>query len=610
MTQRNRIVIPPLAILGAVLVLNVLLKWRFFCGLVQADDMSYGVYAFSLFRLPMSWEMDMDFRSLRLALLLPVALLFRILPTTELVAVLYPMALSFGTIVLVWLIGRRLYGEAAGLFAAFVLATFPADVVYGTMLLPDIAVPFWLSLAVWALLGAEDGGARARWWYAASGFAVFLAFITRENSYYFALFFVPMAFSAARWRKGLWLAVAGFVVPVILLYGLYGLKSGDFLFNLHLAQHHRDPLMASGYIPPNDQNRFTALYYMMPGFFRGFQGGTGMLSSMYGLIFYVGIPCLGYTAFRGMRRRNPLWTVPGWWFLVVYLLLEFGTVSFSEYRMMKKLPRFLLTLTPPMAIAYGAVLAEATGFRPFAGTNAKWRFRARWATLVPAGLIMLLVMTFSAGAMVHQHEGLMRNVSIFRTVYRGVLADRPNLPVYHTGGWWANKLSFYYMPDIRYAEMPWRHTDMIRDLGAASDPSMLAGSHIILDRRHFSGNNDLRIRHEYRDFGPWVSLPPSEWELLGRLDMVEVYAVPEGWTYNQPDPQAFALGSIMYATEIGDPLLFLSNLHPSYVETLDRETFFALFEALIGADGPGKDGLMGRIRYAGHDGRQKILFAE
>jgi hypothetical protein len=609
-TQRNRIVIPPLAILGAVLVLNALLKWRFFCGLVQADDLSYGVYAFSLFRLPMSWEMDMDFRSLRLALLLPVALLFRVFPTAEFVAVLYPMALSFGTIILVWLIGRRLYGEAAGLFAAFVLATFPADVVYGTMLLPDIAVPFWLSLAVWALLVAEDGGARVRWWYAASGFAVFLAFITRENSYYFALFFVPLAFSAARWRKGLWCAVAGFVVPVILLYGLYGLKSGDFLFNLHLAQHYRDEYMSQGRIPPNDQNRFTLIFYMMPVFTRGFQGGKGLLSSMYGLIFYVGIPCLVYTAFRGMRREKPSWMVPGWWFLVVYLFLEFGTVSFSEYRMMQKLPRFLLTLTPPMAIAFGAVLAEATGFRPFAGSNAKWRFRTRWATLVPAGLIMLVVMTFSAGAMIHQHDGLMRNVSIFRTVYREVLADRPNLPVYHTGGWWINKLSFYYMPDIRYAYLPWRPSKMFRDLGAASDPSMLAGSHIILDRRHFSGNNDLRIRHDYRDFGPWVSLPPSEWELLGRLDMVEVYAVPEGWTYDPPEPLAFALGSLMYATEIGDPLLFLSNLHPSYVETLDRESFFALFEALSGADGPGKDGLMGRIRYAGHDGRQKILFGE
>ena len=52
MTQRNGISIHPVAILGAILVLNALLKWQFFCGLVQADDFSYGVYSFSMFPSP------------------------------------------------------------------------------------------------------------------------------------------------------------------------------------------------------------------------------------------------------------------------------------------------------------------------------------------------------------------------------------------------------------------------------------------------------------------------------------------------------------------------------------------------------------------------------
>jgi len=177
------------AALLVILLLNAVLKWRFFCGLVAADDFSYAVYAYSMWRIPMPWDMTMDFRVLRLALIMPVALLFRILPPTVLVTVAYPMAASFGTIVLVYLIGKKLYGPNAGIIAAFVFATFPADIVYGTMFLPDGVVPFFMALSVWSFLNADgNGGKNAFIWYLASGFFMFLAFITRENTYYFLLF--------------------------------------------------------------------------------------------------------------------------------------------------------------------------------------------------------------------------------------------------------------------------------------------------------------------------------------------------------------------------------------------------------------------------------------
>jgi len=95
-------------ILGAILAVNLLLKVRFFSGLTQADDFAYGVYAFSFFRIPLPWDMTLDFRALRLALLLPVSFLFRLVPPGEIAAVLYPTVASFGTVVLVFLIGRKL----------------------------------------------------------------------------------------------------------------------------------------------------------------------------------------------------------------------------------------------------------------------------------------------------------------------------------------------------------------------------------------------------------------------------------------------------------------------------------------------------------------------
>lgn len=97
---------PYISALIVIFAINVYLKWRFFYGLVMADDFSYGVYSYSMFRVPLPWDMSMDFRALRFSLLLPVALLFKIFSPTEFVAVLYPLTASFGTIFVVYLIGR------------------------------------------------------------------------------------------------------------------------------------------------------------------------------------------------------------------------------------------------------------------------------------------------------------------------------------------------------------------------------------------------------------------------------------------------------------------------------------------------------------------------
>ena len=351
---------PYTGILLAIIAVNAFLKWRFFCGLVQADDFSYGVYSYTMFKGIWPWNMDMDFRMLRMGLMFPVSMVFMILPPTEFSAVLFPMLASFGTLVMVYLIGKKLYGPNAGIFGALVIATFPADVIFGTMILPDILVPFYLSAAVWMFLNAGSGeGLKQKVWYALTGFFVFLAFVTRENSYYFMLFFLPFAFNPKRWKQGLYLIGLGFALPITALYGMYYLKTGDFLFNVHLATHARDPQIASGYIPPNSVNWLTQLKYMLPVMN---PVRRNFLSPMYGMTFYAGIPCMIYTAAVAYRKNDYKRLIIPWWFLIGYLFLEFGTISFSHYQLMKKLPRFLLMVTPAMAIGCGVVMNEALGF--------------------------------------------------------------------------------------------------------------------------------------------------------------------------------------------------------------------------------------------------------
>ncbi|MQY78512.1 MAG: hypothetical protein GH151_04845 [Bacteroidetes bacterium] len=353
---------PYIITLILIFVINALIKWRFFNGLVMADDFTYGLYSYSLLRIPLPWNMDMDFRALRFTLLLPVAVLFRFLPPIEFVAVLYPLLLSFGTLLLVFLIGRKLYGPIAGIFAALILTTFPADMRYGTMLLPDIIVSFFVCLAVWAFLNAEsEAGGKTELWYLLSGFSVFLAFNARENSYYFLMFFLPFIFNKTRWKKGLYMVGLGFAIPVLILYLFYYFKSGDFLYNLHLAQKYRDTLIQSGYIPDNVILRIGYIYFMFQSLFQEFTGIGGFISEIFGLTFILGVPCLMYTSIKSLKKRNWKLLIIPWWFLIGYLILEFGSISFVQYQMMKKLPRFLLIITPALAICCGVVFSDIIG---------------------------------------------------------------------------------------------------------------------------------------------------------------------------------------------------------------------------------------------------------
>ncbi len=562
-----------------ILILNIALKWRFFCGLVEADDFSYGVYAFSLFKIPLTWDMNMDFRVLRLSFILPVASLFRILPATELTAVLMPFAASVGTVVLAFFIARKLYGVHAGIFAAFVLATFPADVIYGTMLLPDILVPFYLALTVWAFIHAvDDKEEHPAVWFVVSGFAMFLAFVARENSYWFLLFFIPWAFGKKQWSRGLYLSGVAFTILVVSLYGFYYIKSGDFLFNLHLAQHFRDPLIESGYIPDNAKNWFVFVYMMLPILYSKIMGRLILASGLFGYIFYIGVPAVFYTAWRSYKKKDWNGLIMPWWFLVVYLYLDFGTISFSHYQMMRKLDRFLLTLTPAMAVCVGVALTDIFGlgnnyFDDFKAFIKKLKQqRGRLAGSAITIIIMLLVLATSYQTIKFQKLSRDRNMLKFRWANDQIFADSQVKRIYTTGGWWKNKLSFFMMPDLAFAEMPWRHSDSLLDLKGTT-PNELAGSHVVIDRTHFTGENDLRVRHSYDDFGTFVRVPPKEWKLLGSKHRVEIYEVPENWTYKEPDAVAFLVNALNRGIETGDVSMIVSVFHPDLLKTLDQSKF-------------------------------------
>ena len=109
--------------------------------------------------------------------------------------------IGLGAVFLIGLIGRRLYGPAAGLGAALALATMPQALAHSRIAgLEGPSLFFW-TLALYCLLRAVEAGPRPGWWLAL-GAACGLAFGTRFNN-------------------GLVLAAVGFTILALLSADLF-----------------------------------------------------------------------------------------------------------------------------------------------------------------------------------------------------------------------------------------------------------------------------------------------------------------------------------------------------------------------------------------------------
>ncbi|GAI80795.1 unnamed protein product, partial [marine sediment metagenome] len=150
-------------------------------------------------------------------------------------------------------------------------------------------------------------------------------------------------------------------------------------------------------------------------------------------------------------------------------------------QMMRKLPRFLLILTPAIALVYGIVLSDVIGLGKAKNKKKKKLiFRIVSVFLVCALIAAQIYFLLIAGTL--EKKQIDDNIAKFRWGYYDVLKDLPHKPVYSTGGWWFNRFSFYFLPDLRYMVLKWRSSEMLRDLREIKNPSELADSYVIIKR--------------------------------------------------------------------------------------------------------------------------------
>jgi len=112
-------------------------------------------------------------------------------------------ALSLASIVLVFLLGRRLFTPTAGLWAAALWAFYPSFLYANVLVLTEVLFTCLLLAACLCAVAAASAPERAGWWALGVGLAVGLAALTRSVLWPFPIVLAPALawVTAGSWRQ-------------------------------------------------------------------------------------------------------------------------------------------------------------------------------------------------------------------------------------------------------------------------------------------------------------------------------------------------------------------------------------------------------------------------
>ncbi len=265
-----------------------------------------------------------------------VALSYKVFGVSEASARLIPALCVHGTILMVYLLGRRSLGERAAFWAAMLLTIAPGFLGIARLLVLDGLLTFCVTTSV--LCGFEavrTGTFRRGWWVAAAVFSG-LGFLTKGPISEVLLFPPLIAFgwltrpTAAHigWRNCLLFAAV--VVAVNLpWYIAMGIQQPEFLRYFYWEHN------VLRFVKPFDH--LQPVWYYVPVLLLGFLPGV-----------VLGVPYV-----RSLLKGEPTRSAAGgFWLLSALWCVAFFSISGS------KLPTYILPAYPPLCLALGEFVAR------------------------------------------------------------------------------------------------------------------------------------------------------------------------------------------------------------------------------------------------------------
>lgn len=372
-----------------------------------------------------------------------LALFFKLLGPTEVVARLPNIMASTSGIVVVYALARDLYNRQVATLAALTLALSPFDLLFAPTAFTD---PLMVALALGSCLAALKGR------YAAAGLLVGLAFLTKPT----AVFFLPLlaylawvaasrgrgrAPQAATAKVGAWRGLSAGLAPVVgagLLWDLAVRSGSPSVFEAGSVHYGGMRLVAPGEVVPRLVEWAGQLQYLTA-------------SRPLDALLLAGVPALvGCALWR--RRARPGWptdlALAGFCllFLAAHTLLSFSAWD-----------RYLLGLVPVVAILLARVVLLPLDLAPQGEAAGPRRvaYGLLLAALLAAAMLPPLAAARQGSLPVGSDHGQFEGIDQVAAYLKGNAA--PDAALFHRLlGWhYAYYLfdapySLYYFPDTAY----------------------------------------------------------------------------------------------------------------------------------------------------------------
>jgi hypothetical protein len=420
-----------LLLLACIVVLAAAVRVYGFRGYAGFDDAEYARFAY---RLAHERPYPGDYTGpavfpLRIGIIAPTALSYRLLGVSEWSTALWPLILSFAGIALAYSCTRLFFGAGAGVVAAALLAFLDADVDIATRLLPDLPGAFFAAAAVTAIAWAwERAIAPPRLWLAgaAAGLALGVSWLCKETVAYLAPFcFLWLLMTVRRDRDraiALWAGVAAGAASVLLAEAaIYYAAWGDPLFRIHEMERNYRQWTNGFFTEGSDFGWAQGTDYRRALIDRLFVSGPRQV--LFAAPFY-GLPGIGLVAAVLARARaDRRFALPGLWLLSLVVMFNFGSSSTRAYVPLPLFHRYFYLEVFPAAVL-------AAGFLWCVAQSAAARSRGAGAWLERA-LALAALAVIAASAAPALYFGVAQRSTWWTAEVRALVHQvRPSTPIY------------------------------------------------------------------------------------------------------------------------------------------------------------------------------------
>ncbi len=338
--------------LTAILAVGFLLRIICFAGISPNDDeqyawlahqMSQGQYQIGKYQGPPVWP-------LRVGLLVPVAVSFKVAGTTELAALFVPFFFSMASILFAFFAGRVFMGKVAGFVAAGLQAVIPVDVRMASWLLPDAMAALWANIGLVLLwYGMNQSVSKRKVLFSAcSGLAFGISWLCKETIFY--LFpFTGMFLLWGVWKnKGNLIVLFASAGLFLLVYSCetltYYLTQNDVLFRFHETERNYAMTKSWFFTEGSDLGWKTGGYWQAL-LRRLFVDGPRaiLFNQNYGFVTTAAALAIPYMLIHKVWTQRFL----SLWFLSLVVMFNFGSSSLRAYQPIVLFDRYLYPLVLP-----------------------------------------------------------------------------------------------------------------------------------------------------------------------------------------------------------------------------------------------------------------------